>query len=72
MKIKRVQKRRWGRFLVEIGAYFGIILIFFAMFSFERIGDNMMAPNLKDGDLLIRSRFDGVPILMLRVRGFDD
>ena len=72
MKIKRSRRQDILCLLVRVGVLFMMIIAFNALFSISRISNDDLAPNYKDGDLVICFRFNNEKVLLFRVRGFDD
>lgn len=57
MKRLDTPRREWARFGVKMAMVAGMVLVFFVFFGVYRVEGNSMAPDVKDGDLLIYSRF---------------
>lgn len=72
MKIKKARGRECLRLLARVGVIVVLSVVFFSFFSIERIEGNDLAPNYRDGDLVLKSKIEGETYLLLRIRGFDD
>ncbi len=73
MKIKKSRRREYLRLLARVGLDILLIAIVLGVLRVERIVGDERGPNYRDGDVVFSSRFeDETPILLIRVRGFDD
>ncbi len=73
MKIKKSRRRECLRLLARVGLDILLIVMILGLFRIERVIGDEWKPNYRDGDVVFLNRFDnGTPILLIRVRGFDD
>lgn len=61
------------RLLARVGLDIMLIAIVLGVLRIERIVGDEREPNYRDGDVVFSSRFENeTPVLLIRVRGFDD
>ena len=72
MIIRKSWRREWARLLWKMSLFLSIAVMAIAIFETKRIVGDELSPTYKDGDLVFYLRLEHTPILLLRVRGFDD
>ena len=62
-------RREWARLGIRAGLAAGFFLVLFALFGVHRVEGDVLAPDVKDGDLLIYMRFLSAEVGELAVDG---
>ena len=62
-------RREWARLGIRVGLAAGVFSVLFALFGVYRAEGNDLAPDVKDGDLLIYMRFLPAEVGELTVDG---